>query len=296
MTEVIRDEQTRPALRRLASMFAAALMSLSACTSIINDERQSNAGRQLLAFKSTPSFVATGSGEIDATIKALDRFAARAPSRRDQTRKTSPSQVALLHGSSDGRAYLAVADPRAFVIGAPPAQCPARVAAAGGASAADAIGAALRGCFAALEAANAPETCGCKVMASGAALLAPLPEFAYAPGVSGWIVAPALGLDLHLAVREGASPDGDRRLDFLTGPGAEIRAILARDGSATLIVRQGGQAPLELTGVHRPEGMRRGRFADRLRVTDAEGREAVVLVGFEPVEYALRRKELLRWR
>jgi hypothetical protein len=296
MTEVIRDEKTRPILQRQASIFAAALMSLSACTSIIKYEAEPNVQRQLLAFKTTPAFISTRPGEIDATIEALGRFAARAPLRGDQTRKTSPSQVALLHGSSDGRAYLSVAGPRAFVIGAPPAQCPARVAAAGGDAPADAIGAALRGCFAALKAARAPETCGCKVMAMGAALLAPLPEFAYAPGVSGWIVAPALGLDLHLAVREGVSPDGVRRLDFLTGPGADIRAALARDGTAMLIVRRDGEAPLELIGVHRPEGLRRGRFADRLRVTDAEGREAVALIGFEPVEYALRRKELLRWR
>lgn len=296
MTEVLRDEQTRPVRQRLSWRLAASLLTLSACTSITKHEPEPNAAAPLLSFRVTPTFIAAAPGDIDATIDALDRFAARLPSRGKDARKTAAAQVALLHGSPDGRAYISVADPRAFVLGAPAAQCPARVAAAGGAIQADAVGAALRGCFDALAAAKAPKTCGCQVMAAGAALLAPLDDFAYAPGVSGWIVSPALGLDLHLAVREGANPGGARQLTFLTGPGADIDAVLARDGTAAMTVRRDGLPDLTLTGAHRPEGMRRGRFADRLRLTDRDGHEVVALIGYEPVEYATRRRELLRWR
>ena len=296
MTEVVRDEQTRPVRQRLPWRLVATLLTLSACTSITNREAERGAATPFLAFRTTPAFIAADEGEIAGTIDALDRFAERLPSRGKDARKTAAAQVALLHGSPDGRAYIAVADPRAFVLGAPPRICPARVAAAGGDTQADAVGAALRGCFDALAAAGAPESCGCQVMASGAALLAPLADFAYAPGVSGWIVSPDLALDLHLAVREGATPAGDRRLTFLTGPGADIAAVLSRDGTAVLSVRRDGAPDLALTGVHRPEGLRRGRYADRLRLTDAEGHEVVALVGYEPVEYASRRRELLRWR
>ncbi|MFT4792384.1 MAG: hypothetical protein ACJAVR_001767 [Paracoccaceae bacterium] len=296
MTEVLRHEKTRAVRQRLRWRLVATLMSLSACTSITNSEPKLNVQRQLLTFRTVPDFVAANAGEIGATIEALNRFAARIPLRGREIRKAMPAQVALLHGSPDGRAYLSVPDPRAFVIGAPPAICPARVTAAGGKDQSDATGAALRGCFDALAAAKAPDDCGCRVMAAGAALLAPLPDFAYAPGVSGWVVAPTLDLDLHLAVREGTSPEGDRKLTFLTGPGADIRALLRRDGTATMTVRRRGLPDLALAGIHRPEGLRRGRFADRLRLTDADGHETVALIGYEPVEYAIRRKELLGWR
>jgi hypothetical protein len=137
------------------------------------------------------------------------------------------------------------------------------------------------------------------VVAADDLLLAPLADFAYAPGVSGWIEAPSLGLDLHLAVREESALDGARVLRFLTDlgeGGSRIEARLAPDGAATMIMRTAGAPPQIFTGVHRPEGMRRGRYADRLRLRDDQGREAVVLVGYEPVEYATRRAELMAWR
>jgi hypothetical protein len=252
-----------------------------------------------MVLRTPPDLVAARSGDVAATVDAAMRFSARLGADGPASRAVGAAQVALLQGSPDGRAYSAVRVQRAFVLGAPPAQCPARVAAAGGAAPGDAMGAALRGCFAQLRAAAAPDACGCRVVAADDLLLAPLADFAYAPGVSGWIEAPSLGLDLHLAVREESALDGARVLRFLTDlgeGGSRIEARLAPDGAATMIMRTAGAPPQIFTGVHRPEGMRRGRYADRLRLRDDQGREAVVLVGYEPVEYATRRAELMAWR
>jgi hypothetical protein len=288
-----------------------AFLSLSACTGITNGKPTDRVPPSLRAARVPAPLVAESVAESGATADAVIRFADRHPPGAQGTRATMSAQVALLHDAPDGRAYLSVAAPRAFVIGAPPAICPARVAAAGGDGLADALDAALTSCFADLRTAEAPTTCGCQVIAADDLLLAPLDAFAYAPGVSGWVESPALGLDLHFAVREGSGPGGARTLAFLTGTegtdgalGARIVATLGRDGTASMAIdlpdvpagRRAGDPPLVLRGAHRPEGLRRGRFADRLRLRDSEGRELVALIGYEPVEYATRRAALLGWR
>ncbi|MGG7568308.1 hypothetical protein ACQ5SO_19320 [Rhodovulum sp. DZ06] len=183
--------------------------------------------------------------------------------------------------------------PRAFALGDPPEICPSRVAAAGGQDVAEAAAAALRGCFADLSRAEAPAECGCRIVAADRALTAPPADFAYAPGVSTWIKSPELGLDLLVAAHETVTPSGARRLQVVGDPHMTITADLGPDGRAELLIERTGRPPLLLTGTHRPEGLRRGRFAERAWLTDPEGRDAILLSGYEPLEFAMRRGELL---
>ena len=264
-----------------------------ACTSLTNDEAPLKPRGFALSPRGAPVALAENRGEIDSAALTARRIAERAA----QGRRAEPARIGLLWSSPEGRALLSA--PGALALGAPPAICPARTAAAGGPDPGGAVAAALSACFDDLAAAGAPAECGCVAAVvrgpEGGALLLPEEALAYAPGVSGWVKAPALGLDLHLPSREAPGPGGARLLQFDGGTGLRIFAELRPDGVARAELHRRGAAPILLSGRHRPEGLRRGRFADRLRLTDPEGREMLLLSGYEPVEYALRRKDLLNW-
>ncbi|MFO7855299.1 MAG: hypothetical protein R6V44_08785 [Paracoccaceae bacterium] len=194
----------------------------------------------------------------------------------------------LLHGSPEGRAFLALPRPRALVLGEPPARCPARGIAAGATPAA-AAEAALDRCFAALEAAGgADPDCGCAVAALDGALLLPPAAFAYAPGVSARLIAPEAGLALHLAADEAAGPEGARRL--VLGPAPfPAEALIRPDGTAELSL----DGTL-WTGRREAEGLIRGRHRERLVLRrQGDGARAVLAVNWDPDDWARDRERVL---
>lgn len=296
MTEVRRDEQSLNRIARFALLQGVCLcLLLSACAKITKDEPEPLGAHRLTLAADSRVIVAQSPSHIEEAAAAARRESRRIADFPRGSRRLESAAAALLTGSPEGLAFLLSPFPRAFVIGEPPQSCPARVAAVGGADEAASAAAAFEGCFAALRDAQAPESCGCRALAANDSLLADQQAFAYAPGVSGWLVSPGLGLDLHVPTREGATPTGERLLTAAAPPGFALAVEMRRDGTAAGVLLRRGEPPVELTGRHRPEGLRRGRFADRALLRDAEGHELRVLSGYEPVEYAVRRRELTRW-
>jgi len=266
------------------------ILTLTACT----EPRDGTVHRPTIQDSFTNSTVIRPAGPVSAespaAVAAAAADAARIVRRAsdDAIRPTTADAVPLLHGSPEGRAFLALARPRALVLGEPPRRCPARSVATG-ADAAAAAEAALERCFAALEAAGGADPgCGCAVAALDGTLLLPPEAFAYAPGVSARLIAPAAGLALHLVADETAGPDGGRRL--VLGPGRfPAEALIRPDGTAEL--RLDGTL---WTGRRDAEGLVRGRHRERLVLRRrGDGARAVLAVNWDPADWARDRERLL---
>ncbi len=281
----------------MRSILATALsLSLLGACAQTNSASVSPDDQNLLKLPDAPAlFVALAPSDADEIAAAAAGFAARLGDWSHPARRIAPSVAPLLDWSPEGRAFLdAPVSGRAFAVGIPELTCPARVSSEG-ADGVQAGIAALGACQSQLAAAGAPETCGCALLAVDDALLAPQEVYAYAPGVSARIDSPELGLDLYLVAGESADAEGGRRLDFHPAPGERLSADIAPDGHATVRWQDESGETVVFDGRRIGDGLRRGRFAERIFATDPEGRRIRIIIGFEPVEYAVRRRELTRW-
>ncbi len=273
-----------------------------ACAPIEANRGDSQPSQKLYQAPPGPVFVAAPAGDeaasaVAETAGAAVRFA-RSVSPNDRgVRPLEAVAAPILYGAPEGREFLTTAGPRAFSIGAPPAECPARSYGAGPTFPA-ATRASLEGCFARLRAArrDGRGDCGCLVVAIGDMIIAPPETLAYASGVSARVIAPDFGEERYLVAEELAGANGDRLLAFRaagapsTGP---MVASVAPDGAAEVLWRDAED--VAFSGRRISDGLRRGRYAERLYVEDDAGRRLIVLIGYEPVEYAVKRQELTTW-
>ncbi len=274
-------------MRTLIHLAAAAAL-LAGCAAPRTAGPDPLAEPRLVRAPSPPAFVSLRPEEDRDVAAAAAAYARALEAGERRARPVGPRQTPILYGSPEGRAFLDLPpEARAMAIGAPPRSCPARVVA--GSSEA-----AMSACRAALAAADAPDGCGCVIIADGSALIAPEAAFAYAPGVSARILSRAFDLDLTLVAREEAARDGGRRLLFHPAPGDRLTVDIAPDGAATA-TWDGPDGRAVLRGRRIADGLRRGRYAERIAAQDEAGRRILIIVGFEPVEFAVRRRELTRW-
>ncbi|MGF1445537.1 MAG: hypothetical protein ACFBRM_04980 [Pikeienuella sp.] len=216
-----------------------------------------------------------------------ERFAATldpaALMRRLEARRVQADSLPWLTGTAPGLAFLAAPAPRAIARGAPAARCPATglasAATDAGASRTEITRRAAQRCLAALPQRSDTEECGCEILAIDNVVTASLDRFAYATGVTARIKAPGLGIDAIWVAEE--DPGGAVLLRDLQGPVGRLTAPAA--GRGRLILERSG---ITLEGRREPVGFRRGRLAERLYLADADGRRAVLLIGFSPDELA----------
>lgn len=274
-----------------------AALALTACTSVQNqpDSREREARSFIFAPLGGGAPALRASSE--SAVAEVARVAARIVEEPHLTpgyrsRRVEGAAVPLIHDSPEGRALELIAGPVALAEGDPAAQCPARAAAAAPELQGAAEGA-LRFCLAQLDALSPPAApgCGCRLLAAGDTLLAPPAAFQYAPGVSARLVSRQAGIDLAMVAVESPDRVGERRLMLRPTPdGVPGEARIAEDGAATLLLA--GQT---WTGRAIAEGFERGRRKERLYLTRPDGARLAVIVGWEPVAYAMERKRLLAW-
>ncbi len=239
--------------------------------------------RRLDVIAATPDKISVATAHA-ATLERTDE--AFRPTRLEA------AQIGLLYGSPEGRAFVETMGPRALAQGEPPAQCPA-LTVGRGASGEAAAREAFEGCFAALA---EREDCGCRLLAEGDRLLAGAPWFSYALGVSAALVDPQSKREMTLVAEERAVPSrpGASTVWLLGFDGPKGALHLEADGAASLALLSEGRASNpQWRGQAYAEGFRRGRVARRVFLTDAQGRERILLVGFEAQEMAERHDELL---
>jgi hypothetical protein len=133
-------------------------------------------------------------------------------------------------------------------------------------------------------------------------VLGPPESLSYARGVSAHAISRALDVDEYLVAEEAPGDlaegeEGNRLLLFRPAgaplSSAPLIASITPAGDAKLL--WGGDGDVAFTGRRISDGLRRGRYAERLYLTDKDGRRLTVLIGYEPVEYAVRRRQLLAW-
>lgn len=224
-----------------------------------------------------PELVAEDPAEIARTVGEAAAIDAALYRSRFGARRLRADSLAWLSGSPDGRAFLALAPPRAVARGEPAENCPAvGLAGEGEPSRAAAARAALERCFADLPGGRG---CGCRIVAIDNLLTVPLSEMAYATGVAARLSVPERGIDAVLVAEE--EPDGTVLLRDLRGTVARLDR--AGEGQVALVFVDGGA---RFEGRSERLGFRRGRLAERLFLESAEGARAVVLIGLSPAEIA----------
>jgi hypothetical protein len=294
-------------MRKQAPLTLCLLAFLAACGAAEGPSPDAPAATQrLYQIQRAPLFIAASSppGAASAaavTADAAVRFARGITPVDRGVRPVEAAAAPILFSSPEGREFLSAPGARGFAIGAPPAACPAR-ASGQGPTAVAAAEASVLGCFARLEAAR-PEgagDCGCLVVALGDLILAPPEALSYARGVSARVIAPDFGEDRYFVAEEIAGDSGARVLYFRAAGAAEpgpLAAVVEPDGDAQVLWRDQANDGAELLfdGRHIGDGLRRGRYAERLFVEDPQGRRMTVLIGYEPVEYAVKRRALRQW-
>ena len=207
-------------------------------------------------------------------------------------RRVESAAIPLIHDSPEGRALALFPAPVALAEGDPAERCAARAAVAGR-DLRGSIEGALNICLAQLAELSPPAgpECGCRLLAAGDKLFAPPAAFRYAPGISARVVSRGAGLDLTLVAEERYDADGGRVLLLRPAPGGgEAAARIGEDGTATLVLD--GRT---WKGRAIAEGFERGRRRERLYLTREDGARLALIVGWEPVAYAMERERLLTW-
>lgn len=267
---------------RAAVRFAPlALVVLGACVAPEGGSQRARLpdptpGAMLIVPERPRALVATTNDEAIAAQRLADRHTASVELTGPGARRAPQETLAFLVETPEGRAFLSASGARAIARGRPAAQCPAvGVAALSGPG--DAVARALGACLAALPH-KRRGGCGCEVLAHDNVIAVSRGEFAYATGVSARLWAPGLGID-GLFVAEAAPDDGVVLRD-LGGPFGRV----TRTGDERVRVELDGAAPFE--GTAQAIGYRRGRRAEVIRATDADGRLLNLLIGLEPDELA----------
>ena len=214
----------------------------------------------------------------DAVRSAVRYVTTRLPDARG-LRRLQISEIPYLRRSPEGAAFLSRPFPRALARGAPPAKCPAAAASPTGVATADAaVSGALALCFSRLKARGADSSCGCQVLALDNALVAPRSSFAFAPGVTAFLIrdggAPAQRI---VAESEPAANGGESVL--LRSASGVVGAVAMNE---TLAEMRLAAAPDVLwRGERRAFGYRRGRLSERITFTAPDGRSIRLLIGVE---------------
>ena len=237
-----------------------------------------------------PKIIAKNMTELPEALSYAVRASSGDTHRKRGAKWTEAAQIGLLFGSPEGKAFLSGKEGRALVRGEPSETCPVLNVALAGTDD-QATDGAMRSCLNAL--AGKP-SCGCRLIARGKHLLAKRDDFAYAIGVGTQIVNPSTGEVQTFASEERMveGHPGARHIWLLDVKGAKALLQVEPDGRAALIVNATGK---RFSGLHKADGFRRGRVARRAYLTGEDGRQLIVLVGYEDTEVQDNRTALMAW-
>lgn len=213
-----------------------------------------------------------------AARSALRYISERLPGTRG-LRLLEISAIPYLRRSPEGATFLRQPFPRALARGTPPHLCPAAAASSPTAeNSAMAAEDALVQCLGALSDRGADASCGCRLLAVDNALVAPRRDFAFAPGVTAFLI-------------RGQSRSAERLIaeSEPTNTGGEIVILRNAANVVATLVLTGETADLRLaaspeviwTGTRRVFGYRRGRLSERMVLTSDDGRSMRLLIGVE---------------
>lgn len=281
----------RGAWMRRVSLVFGVLTGLSACSGpppSAGSERSRNPElldlQRLLVMERPPLIAATDPAGVEVARRLMARLDPAELRAREGARFADANALPWLSGSQAGREYLSAQPQRLLVRGRPAAQCPVAFALSDvpAKPIADLAAQGLTQCLN-----QAPEGCGCQVVAAGSVLLVPRTEINYATGIAARIRAAALDLDGFLVAEE--TPDGDVLLRDLSHAVARV----TRDGlDVTVTLAASGEV---YKGRSRPVGYRRGRLAERIYATNDQGERLSLLIGFDPDELAQFAGAWLAW-
>lgn len=270
---------------------AALLALLSACETAFDNSSGAQlaqddvAAQNMLVMERPPEISAMTARDIQSAHTLMERLSVKELRGRIGAKFHDAHELPWISGSIAGRDFLALAEPRLLLRGDPPEICAVAFAEGGEASKpiADLAVSALERCIAA-----AGPGCGCSILAANSALLVPLEEVGYATGAPARLRVPSLGLDKML-VAEVA----DGKHEILRDITHRVGEIEHGEGDRVTIRLDGVEGAF--VGQARRVGFRRGRLAQRVYATNAEGDRLVLLIGFGPNELAETAGAWLAW-
>ena len=272
-------------------------VAIVSCTTLPPSERSSRGTiaeewhlQRMIVLERPPLIAIDGPRDLSGLDQA--RLAAKRAdpeilSSRIQARFVGIDALPYLIGSAEGRAFLQAPGPRAIARGRPAQSCPATaVIARTQPTPRDVLAAeALNACAAKLP--TTGEGCGCQIVAIDSLVTVPREELNYATGSTARLSIPSQGIDRLMVAEE--VPDGPLLLRDLTGPVGSVEMT----GDETVSIRfENGDI---YTGRRIKVGFRRGRLAERIYASNAEGRRLSLLIGFEPDELAREAAAWLAW-
>lgn len=255
-----------------------------------------------------PALVARSDADVQPIARAASPERLVQLADRNGSVRYEGAQLPFFFESELGQSFLKSGAGRAIAQGAPRESCPAFGVALGADSVPAAVETALNGCLDELSLTAAPSDCGCRLLAAGSVLLDETDAYAYARAIHVRLIDPKRGLQTSLIAEERAprllesGPASDKRIAELThgarsvwllspsGPFASLE--LKANGAAEMTIVEGPPEALsavrQLNGRWSAEGFRRGRLAKTVVLTDADGDELTLLIGYEPDELDVR--------
>lgn len=238
-----------------------------------------------MVMERPPEVSVTGAEDIESAHMLMERLSFDELRGRTGAKFHDASELPWISGSATGREFLALSEPRLLLRGDPPESCPTAFAEGGEPSQpiADLATEALERCIA-----KVAPGCGCSILAANSVLLVPLEEVSYATGAPARLRVPSLGLEKML-VAEAAGNGREilRDLNHRVGEieyGEDDRVSVRLDGIEGAF-----------TGEARRVGFRRGRLAQRIYASNAEGDRLILLIGFGPNELSELAGAWLAW-
>jgi hypothetical protein len=282
-------------MRIILVMVVSAILPLSGCLDTGMTQRSARQPlvekthhQRMLVLTRPPVIQASSSEEVSAAVRVAANADTEMLSKRESARWVGIDALPFLTSTDSGEQFLAAAFPRALARGMPPESCPVAAMAGGipGIPSGAVVGEALQNCLA--EITPARPDCGCRIVALDDLVTAPRGEFAYATGTTSRLRSASLGIDL-LLVAEETNGDGTLLRD-LNGPVAHL-AYGEKDSVSLTFVSNDRQ----FNGYRVQVGYRRGRIAERIYATDADGNRLTLLIGFGPDELAEGAGAWLAW-
>ncbi len=246
--------------------------------------------QRVLVRPRPPKIIADDFSTLTDALTYAARSATGDAERVRGARWTEAAQIGLLFGSPEGKAFLSGKQGRALVRGEPAQSCPMLNVALAPTDE-QATDGAMRAC---LNQTASLTDCGCRLIARGDHLLAKRDDFAYAIGVGTTVIDPARGGAMTYASEERVveGRPGARHVWLLDVSGPVGLLQVEADGRAAMTINATGE---RFNGTHKADGFRRGRTARRAYLTAPDGRNVIVLVGFEDAEFKENRAQLTAW-